>query len=178
MSETIQSISQGTYTIGNTSATNFIAGPGITIDSPSAGTVRIANDETVLWENLSNTTQLYSGTTTFTLSESYLNFEKVKVYYRHSFSGNIMDTSEGIVIPDSNMNLGVGAASQGDNNWTLIDRAIFVFNKNSNTICSVGATTRAGIQINGTTISVNTANAGIIPIRIVGINRISGANET
>ena len=41
MSETIQSISQGTFTIGQTSATNLIAGPGIKIDEPSAGTVRI-----------------------------------------------------------------------------------------------------------------------------------------
>lgn len=49
MSENIQSISQGTFTIGNTSATNFKAGPGITIDSPSTGTVRIGNDETVLF---------------------------------------------------------------------------------------------------------------------------------
>lgn len=44
MSENIQSISQGTYTIGQTSALNFEAGPGIKIDSPSAGTVRIGND--------------------------------------------------------------------------------------------------------------------------------------
>ena len=44
MSENIQSISQGTYTIGQTSATNFVAGPGIKIDEPSAGTVRIGID--------------------------------------------------------------------------------------------------------------------------------------
>lgn len=50
MSE-INSIANGTYTIGQTSATNFVAGPGIKIDEPSAGTVRIGNDETVLWEN-------------------------------------------------------------------------------------------------------------------------------
>lgn len=51
MSENIQSIANGSFVLGQTSATNFIAGPGITIDSPSAGTVRIGNDETVLWEN-------------------------------------------------------------------------------------------------------------------------------
>ena len=44
MSENIQSISQGTFTIGQTSATNFVAGPGIKIDEPSAGTVRIGMD--------------------------------------------------------------------------------------------------------------------------------------
>lgn len=72
MSENIQSISQGTYTIGQTSATNFVAGPGIKIDEPSAGTVRIGNDETVLWSG--------SGTAgEFTLNESYKNFEKIGI---------------------------------------------------------------------------------------------------
>ncbi len=44
MSENIQSIANGSFVLGQTSATNFVAGPGITIDSPSAGTVRIGND--------------------------------------------------------------------------------------------------------------------------------------
>ena len=74
MSENIQSISQGTFTIGQTSATNFIAGPGISIDSPSAGTVRIGNDETVLAYGT------YS--TGVSLSESPMNFEKIKVITR------------------------------------------------------------------------------------------------
>ena len=74
MSENIQSISQGTYTIGQTSATNFIAGPGIKIDEPSAGTVRIGNDETVL----------YSGSSANpTLTESINNFEKVDIVYTY-----------------------------------------------------------------------------------------------
>ena len=75
MSENIQSISQGTYTIGQTSATNFIAGPGIKIDEPSAGTVRIGNDETVLWEG--NCT----GISSVNLSEPLTNFEYGKVIY-------------------------------------------------------------------------------------------------
>ena len=77
MSENIQSISQGTYTIGQTSATNFIAGPGIKIDEPSAGTVRIGNDETVLWE-----LPTIGGTSTSaTLSEDLTNFEKIEVWW-------------------------------------------------------------------------------------------------
>ena len=72
MSENIQSISQGTYTIGQTSATNFIAGPGIKIDEPSAGTVRIGNDETVLWSGAANAGE-------FTLNETYKNFEKIGI---------------------------------------------------------------------------------------------------
>ena len=77
MSENIQSISQGTYTIGQTSATNFVAGNGIKIDEPSAGTVRIGNDETVLWSTDSPTTL-----TTFTLSENASNFEFIDVHFR------------------------------------------------------------------------------------------------
>ena len=81
MSENIQSISQGTFTIGQTSATNFVAGPGIKIDEPSAGTVRIGNDETVL----------YSGSSTITtgaLSEPATNFN----YLRVSFAEKANDT--------------------------------------------------------------------------------------
>lgn len=69
MSENIQSISQGTFTIGQTSATNFQAGPGISITQPSEGTVRIANDETVLFS------AAYPGVSAFTLSEPLTNFK-------------------------------------------------------------------------------------------------------
>lgn len=80
MSENIQSISQGTYTIGQTSATNFQAGPGIKIDEPSAGTVRIGNDETVLFETTS--TSGTPMTDTFNLSGSMADFDRIKILYR------------------------------------------------------------------------------------------------
>ena len=79
MSENIQSISQGTFTIGQTSATNFVAGPGIKIDEPSAGTVRIGNDETVLWSG--------SRTSAIQTSESMKNFDKCQVYIAHGTYG-------------------------------------------------------------------------------------------
>ena len=75
MSENIQSISQGTFTIGQTSATNFIAGNGIKIDSPSAGTVRIGNDETVLWSGtltVGNTAQMTEPVSAFERYKFYL----------------------------------------------------------------------------------------------------------
>ena len=79
MSE-INSIANGTYTIGQTSATNFVAGPGVKIDEPSAGTVRIGNDETVLWEN---TNKSFTKDLQWpqTLSEPITNFEKVAFLY-------------------------------------------------------------------------------------------------
>jgi len=44
MSENIQSIANGTFVLGNTSATTYQAGPGIQITQPSEGTVRIGMD--------------------------------------------------------------------------------------------------------------------------------------
>jgi hypothetical protein len=76
MSE-IQSIAQGTYTLGQTSATTYQAGPGISITQPSGGTVRISNDETVLWEGTCK------ANSSVNLSESYKNFEKIKIYGYH-----------------------------------------------------------------------------------------------
>ena len=72
MSE-INSIAQGTYTLGQTSATTYQAGPGISITQPSEGTVRISNDETVLF----TTADIYK-TTAFTLTEPLTSFEKVR----------------------------------------------------------------------------------------------------
>lgn len=76
MSE-INSIANGTYVIGETSATNFIAGNGIKIDSPSAGTVRIGNDETVLWEGSAAIT---SGTQNIATNEPATSFKAIKIY--------------------------------------------------------------------------------------------------
>ena len=69
----INSIANGSFILGQTSATNFVAGNGIRIDEPSAGTVRIGNDETVLWSGADTTA-------TQTLSENITAFEEIKVY--------------------------------------------------------------------------------------------------
>lgn len=70
----INSIANGTYTIGETNKLTFSAGPGIKIDEPSAGTVRIGNDETVLFE-----TDSPSGVSAVICSETVKNFEKIAV---------------------------------------------------------------------------------------------------
>lgn len=66
----MNTIYDGTFVIGQTSATNYVAGPGIQITQPSEGTVRIANDETVLWSGASTNTA-------FNLSEPITNFEYI-----------------------------------------------------------------------------------------------------
>ena len=79
MSE-INSIAQGTYTLGQTSATTYQAGPGISITQPSEGTVRISNDETVLFD--ANGTSAVSAH----LIESITGFERAK-FYLHDDDG-------------------------------------------------------------------------------------------
>lgn len=66
----MNTIYDNTFVLGQTSATNFVAGPGISITQPSEGTVRIANDETVLWSGASTNTA-------FNLSEPITNFEYI-----------------------------------------------------------------------------------------------------
>lgn len=60
----------------------FEAGQGITITQPSAGTVRIGNDETVLFE----TNDVY-GSGVCNLSESLKNFERIAVKPTRGWSG-------------------------------------------------------------------------------------------
>lgn len=86
----MNTIYDGTYVIGQTSATNFQAGPGISITQPSEGTVRIGNDETVLYSSTQN-----AKTTTFTLSEPLTAFEKVRFEitgYTHVYAENTHQT--------------------------------------------------------------------------------------
>ena len=70
----MNTIYDGSFVLGQTSATNFVAGPGIRIDEPSAGTVRIGNDETVLWEG-----DQVGSAFTITASEPPTNFQYIYV---------------------------------------------------------------------------------------------------
>ena len=55
-------IYNGTFVLGDTSATTLSAGPGIKIDDSVPGVIKVSNDETVLWsgqlDNLGSTGQL------------------------------------------------------------------------------------------------------------------------
>lgn len=89
MSENIQSISMGSYTLGETNKLTFEAGNGITISEPSAGTVRIGNDETVLWSGTTAGTILTAETT---LNDSMRNYERIKFYFGSNYNqGQIIE---------------------------------------------------------------------------------------
>ena len=163
MSENIQSISQGTFTIGQTSATNFVAGPGIKIDEPSAGTVRIGNDETVLFDNESGT----NGNTNITLTESISNFKYVQIDY-----SVWDDEKETQILPVQ--------SSQYQLNTVWYDN-----NRNFYHFCDVltiSGTTYTLIKaafhnFNSTDVSVDgDAKTFFKTYKVIGINRISGGN--
>lgn len=72
----MNTIYDNTFTIGQTSAINFEAGPGVSITEPSAGTVRIGNDETVLWSG----SEYLSASPVITANDYFTNYEKINFY--------------------------------------------------------------------------------------------------
>lgn len=165
MSENIQSISQGTYTIGNTNELTFSAGPGIKVDSPSEGVVRIGNDETVLWSGIQ------SGAYTFQLSESLNNFEKFRIAI--GFEQGIIEYKD-IAIPSGTLTaLGVSISRANSAAfWSFYYPLTFNANK---TTMSIEA--GKGLKCNGSSIEQYYAsNTQCVVYGIWGLNRISGSN--
>ena len=159
MSE-INSIANGTFTIGQTSATNFQAGPGISITQPSEGTVRIGNDETVLWSGDIGYNQSTTG-----ISEALTNFERLRIYNK------------------------AGAYNEMSSNWLNNVYVFFscTYDTASNygklsfvglAMLDSGTTLKETYnRINQGTAYYNNVNDDDIHIvKIVGINRISGSN--
>ena len=168
MSE-INSIANGTYTIGQTSATNFVAGPGIKIDSPSAGTMRIGNDETVLWSgtafNPGGSNKPMNGTAY--LSESIFNFDQIRLDFtasNYTFNESILLTNP--IKTGGNCYFNV---KKEQNNSSVYMGTKYGFTND---------TTLTGFCSYGNTQNVNAMTGGYWGyggvVRIIGINRISG----
>ena len=170
MSENIQSISQGTFTIGQTSATNFVAGPGIKIDEPSAGTVRIGNDETVLYEG--------TGQFGLNLSDSIYNYDKIAVsisrlsptpeqyFYTKdiSASGGYFNTNYiSMSTPSSTAEMYCFTTP-----WTILN--------NGNTISAVNKSFGITLNLTANSMYYFSKNASAPICRVIGINRISGSD--
>jgi len=169
MSE-INSIANGSFVLGNTSATTYQAGPGISITQPSEGTVRISNDETVLWS-----ADVPKDSGTITLSENFNNFEKIGVSFNDD--GPDFNYQE---FPCSSTNqhiilFGQDCHYENAVGWCLYMKwASFSFDYNGTTM----SLECAGYNnIYGTTKGTSTASyPWAKPYKIVGINRISGGN--
>lgn len=161
MSE-IQSIANGTYMIGETSDLNFEAGQGITITQPSEGTVRISNDETVLWDGNG------TGATSVTLSESYYNFERVRFIYL--FVTNWLECTVNTQSGISSLWLGNTLYRSGDRNpLQLVGFPVSITNNGLTATTSTGSAW--WYPANG-----GDSLSAVKLIKVVGINRISGGN--
>lgn len=165
MSE-IRSISEGTFVIGDTNGLTFEAGPGISVSQPSEGTVRIANDETVLWSGEINAT-----TRTANLSEPISNFSEVKFLVK--FNRSTPDAKQYLTFSTdiSSFSL-IGGLTDTD---TSAGGAYMGFIEltigSNNTISYVN-----GKQLYWGNNNVTDEMLGAV-YKVVGINRISGGNN-
>ena len=156
----MNTIYDGSFVLGQTSATNFVAGPGIKIDSPSEGTVRIGNDETVLWSGT------YSNTTTsISLSEPTTNFNTIKVYWQHQ----TMEKPAFEYAGDSEQWYAIGGRYVTPNNIPCVFQCFWSGNYNQyyKKFCNY--------QFGSLTAEPQDANE-LVPIKVIGINRISASN--
>ena len=166
MSESIQSISLGTYTIGSTNELTFSAGPGIKIDSPSAGTVRIGNDETVLWEDTTDPAAGINGTRA--INETVSNFENIDVYFwRCSDHSNTYRYYQINRVPVVSGSANFATVWQESTNWFKM----FLRISGTTATFREGHYTNAGLT--DTLTETNMYQQGNI-FKIVGVNRLSG----
>lgn len=165
----MNTIYDGSFVLGQTSATNFIAGNGITIDSPSAGTVRIGNDETVLWSGTASKNDMMQ------LSEPFSGFHYLEIYgsiVQDNGTRNMLPTCkvcvDGVTLPASFNIAGWGW-------WGNISN--YKIGMNIGTyVSSYSSIQHAGGVFQGYWDSKWQAaeNNNLKINRIVGINRISG----
>ena len=130
-------------------------------------------DETVLYED-NNPSQIISNTS-LTLSESYLNFDKVKIYLRSSagYDGKCSYIVESSVYQSDNTEVSSVPVSNARDN-IYFDSNIFIFDTTAPTTCYVKST---GVRIYISPSSVSsTPSRGTYIYKIVGIHRISGGN--
>ena len=157
----MNTIYDNTFVLGQTSATNFVAGPGIVIDEPSAGTVRIGTDETVLWSGSPTASNV-----SINLSEPISGFERFAVEWR-SYARFYRDELFG----DSNKPvIALGAVFVNtDGNY---EKSLTTWTTDNGTTYSWKATIHGSFTGNQT----SNFNQYVVPLKIIGINRISGSN--
>jgi len=166
----MNTIYDGTFVLGNTSATTYQAGNGISITQPSEGTVRISNDETVLWSGYTTTTGAIQ------LNESVRNFETVECY------GDAGNGWSDHARPQIYGKAELGYHNSGAAIFTLMGMTR-VSNGTVQIRCmpidlnQTTATLNQAFQLNiSTAAAITRENTTAALTRIIGINRISGGN--
>ena len=167
-------IYNGSFVLGNTSATTISAGPGIKIDDSTPGVIKVSNDETVLWS--ANSVQSAAN-----LSEPMTAFDYVKVYYADDFT----DTGRYHTVAQLDPNFGahewqplgglgeagcwIGITYFSANNdyTTLTVPKVKLIKFNQWTSTATGA--------NAITTVTTGANVNVL-YKVIGVNHISGGN--
>ena len=170
MSE-INSISNGSFVLGNTSATTFSGGTGIRITQPEAGVVSIANDETILYESSSG---IASSGSTAQLNEPLTNFNFVDFYIKGPY--NPSPQINRYFVDNANSYRGasfvIDASQKHDWRYTFTA-------DNTNKVLYLTRSIIFHQGYNSTTITYNTPDVtGSIPcsmVKVVGINRKENA---
>ena len=166
-----QNIWNGTFLLGNTSATTLSAGPGIKIDSTSVpGTIKISNDETVLWSGEGS----LSGCT---FSESKDNFERLKVYCYPTEQTTARQQI--IEVPTSNTALPISLlyANGGNGTYPYVIYRTFYRLNSTGILPNNGSTSGGHAWFSPTWSLGGTSTTPSVKItKVIGCNRISGGN--
>lgn len=149
-------IYNGSFVLGNTSASTLSAGPGIKLDTSVPGVIGIGTDETVLW---SGDVSPVNGTSSGVFSEPMTNFERIRMTWRN----NDLQSVKCVECPTSPLNY-IGDVNPNGPWWKGIK-------------VSVNSTGFDGItcyEITCGTPTNATSNNYYHVLGFVGINRISG----
>ena len=165
----MNTIYDNTFVLGQTSATNFVAGPGIKIDEPCAGTVRIGNDETVIFSG--------AGTSAASISEDIHNFEQVQLHLQHGTYG----PAQVFTINPITMGTTGYFAITRPRGVAGLNVAYIRFEVNQSGISAVNSKmisfgSWTNNTVTGSSVDLNNPEDRNSIIKVVGINRISSSN--
>lgn len=158
---------------GPVTAVPVVAGKGVRLVADTENNRIVAEaDETVLYSNAAP--EPIVTETQLNLSESYLNFELVRIYLRAS-GGNTSQSSyeiESQVFQSDGTELSCIPVSNGSGGL-MCDSNVFVFATTATTKCTVKS---SGVRLNiSSTGTSTTNNRGASVYKIIGVNRIASA---
>lgn len=158
-------IYDGTFILGNTSATTLSAGEGIKLDTSVPGVIGIGTDETVLW----------SGTRTneVILSESAYNFEFIRIEMDEDSSNapNPIVTIKPSAVMTFGYCYGMANAFLAFVYATLTNNTTLKFAATKSV--QFGSFTSTNVSLTATLDLDQVINS---IVKVVGINRIAGGN--
>lgn len=164
-------IYNGSFVLGNTSATTLSAGPGIKIDDSTPGVIKVSNDETVLWSAATNEDTIVFNSA-ITLSESYKSFERIGIYNGHDCYGTIETKTL-----SGNQDARIWVYYYPTNTASNIEFGMLRYSATDDTHLKAYNNTIVAVTTAGAVSRItNTSNYSTRTKAVVGINRISGGN--